>query len=120
LNVRKGSITSLLTRVIFCDTHPIPSFRKVHLFDIDVPGGIRFKESDTLSAGDSFTFFQTDYGTFGVGICYDLRFPEYSQILSLQKGDIGESENERTRDTERQRETERNANWSSLVKLNRM
>ena len=61
-------------------------FRKVHLFDIDVPGGIRFKESDTLSAGDAFTFFKTDYGTFGVGICYDLRFPEYSQILSLQKG----------------------------------
>ena len=43
--------------------------RKVHLFDIDVPGGIRFKESDTLSPGDVLTSFVAgDLGTVGVGI----------------------------------------------------
>ena len=43
--------------------------RKVHLFDIDVPGGIRFKESDTLSPGDVMTSFVAgDLGTVGVGI----------------------------------------------------
>lgn len=30
-------------------------YRKMHLFDIDIPGGITFKESDTLSAGNSLT-----------------------------------------------------------------
>jgi omega-amidase len=46
--------------------------RKVHLFDIDVPGGIRFIESETLSAGDGATYFDVDtemgLGRIGVGI----------------------------------------------------
>lgn len=50
--------------------------RKTHLFDIDIPGKITFKESDTLTAGESLTCVKTKYGTIGVGICYDLRFPE--------------------------------------------
>jgi len=58
---------------------------KVHLFDIDVPGGIRFQESDTLSAGQGVTHFSTPFGTIGVGICYDIRFPEYAMLLQ-QKG----------------------------------
>lgn len=44
--------------------------RKVHMFDIDVPGGITFRESDTLSPGDSLTVFDggNDFGMVGVGI----------------------------------------------------
>ncbi|KAL7471420.1 hypothetical protein ACHAXS_012482 [Conticribra weissflogii] len=57
--------------------------RKVHLFDVDVPGGIRFKESETLSAGDGVTFFDVEgLGRIGVGICYDIRFPEYALLLT--------------------------------------
>ena len=48
--------------------------RKVHLFDIDVPGKITFRESDTLTGGDSMTLFDTPWGRVGVGICYDIRF----------------------------------------------
>ena len=55
--------------------------RKVHLFDIDVPGGIRFKESDTLSPGETVSYFSTPNGNIGVGICYDIRFPEYAMLL---------------------------------------
>ncbi len=58
--------------------------RKMHLFDIDVPGKITFKESDTLSAGESFTTFDTPYGRVGVGICYDLRFPEQSMLMRAE------------------------------------
>jgi omega-amidase len=58
--------------------------RKVHLFDIDVPGRITFKESDTLSAGNSVTVFDTPYCKIGVGICYDIRFPELSMLMSRQ------------------------------------
>ncbi|KAJ4943201.1 hypothetical protein JOQ06_006068 [Pogonophryne albipinna] len=43
--------------------------RKIHLFDIDVPGKIRFQESETL---------------MGVGICYDIRFAELAQLYSRQ------------------------------------
>ena len=44
--------------------------RKVHLFDIDVPGGITFFESDTLSPGDTMTVFDggDTFGMVGVGI----------------------------------------------------
>jgi predicted amidohydrolase len=53
---------------------------QVHLFDIDIPGGIRFKESETLSAGSKLTVFNTDVCKIGIGICYDMRFVEMAQI----------------------------------------
>ncbi|NXS53195.1 NIT2 amidase, partial [Brachypteracias leptosomus] len=62
--------------------------RKVHLFDIDVPGKIQFKESETLSPGNSFSMFDTPYCKVGVGICYDIRFAEMAQIYG-QKGEAG-------------------------------
>jgi omega-amidase len=55
--------------------------RKVHLFDIDVPGRIRFKESDALTGGASATVVNTPWGGIGVGICYDIRFPELATIM---------------------------------------
>eukprot|EP01025_Chloroclados_australasicus_P055325 TRINITY_DN6680_c0_g1_i1.p3 TRINITY_DN6680_c0_g1~~TRINITY_DN6680_c0_g1_i1.p3 ORF type:complete len:285 (-),score=26.61 TRINITY_DN6680_c0_g1_i1:1047-1793(-) len=54
--------------------------RKLHLFDIDIPGKITFKESDTLTAGESGTIVDTEIARIGVGICYDIRFPELSMI----------------------------------------
>ena len=52
----------------------LAKFRKIHLFDIDIPGGITFKESDSLSAGDSLAIFDVKDFKIGVGICYDIRF----------------------------------------------
>ncbi|KAJ2083534.1 Omega-amidase nit3 [Coemansia sp. RSA 988] len=56
--------------------------RKVHLFDIDFPGKIVFKESEVLRAGDTLTEFGTPWGRFGIGICYDIRFPEMAMIAA--------------------------------------
>ena len=50
--------------------------RKIHLFDIDVTGGQYFRESDTLSAGNAVTTFETEFCTVGLCICFDIRFPE--------------------------------------------
>ncbi|KAJ3189353.1 hypothetical protein HDU85_002982 [Gaertneriomyces sp. JEL0708] len=61
--------------------------RKVHLFDIDVPGKIRFQESEVLHPGSTMTHFQTEWGKIGVGICYDIRFPELAMIAA-RKGCI--------------------------------
>lgn len=58
--------------------------RKIHLFDIDVKGGIRFMESDTLTAGEDITVLDTEYCKIGVAICYDVRFPELSRKMALQ------------------------------------
>lgn len=61
----------------------IAKHRKVHLFDIDIPNGITFKESITLTGGNKATVFKMgDFGNVGLGICYDIRFPELAQIAS--------------------------------------
>ncbi|KAJ7135041.1 carbon-nitrogen hydrolase [Mycena crocata] len=58
--------------------------RKVHLFDIDIPGKITFKESETLTGGTSTNFFDTEFARIGLGICYDVRFPELAMISARQ------------------------------------
>ncbi|OAQ70692.1 nitrilase family protein (Nit3) [Pochonia chlamydosporia 170] len=57
--------------------------RKVHLFDIDIPGKITFKESEVLSPGNKVTLVDLpEYGTIAVAICYDVRFPELAMIAA--------------------------------------
>ena len=48
--------------------------------------GIRFMESDVLTAGASVTTFKTPFATFGVGICYDLRFPQLATLMADHHG----------------------------------
>lgn len=51
--------------------------RKAHMFDIDVKGGQRFFESETLTAGEGAAVFDTPWGRFGLCICFDIRFPGF-------------------------------------------
>lgn len=60
----------------------IAKHRKVHLFDIDIPGKIKFIESETLSPGNNFSYFDTPLCRIGIGICYDIRFAEMAQIYA--------------------------------------
>ncbi len=62
--------------------------RKIHLFDINIPGKITFKESDTLLPGEKPTIVKINKIKIGVGICYDIRFPELSRIMTLQGAQI--------------------------------
>jgi predicted amidohydrolase len=55
----------------------------VHLFDIDIPGKITFRESAVLSPGDSITVVDLPgYGRISVAICYDIRFPELAAVAA--------------------------------------
>jgi len=55
----------------------------VHLFDIDIPGKITFRESDVLSPGNKVTIVDLpEYGKIGIAICYDIRFPELATIAA--------------------------------------
>ncbi|KAI0179324.1 carbon-nitrogen hydrolase [Hypoxylon sp. FL1284] len=61
----------------------LASHRKVHLFDIDIPGGITFRESDVLDPGNKVTLVDLPgYGRVAVAICYDVRFPELATIAA--------------------------------------
>lgn len=66
------------------DGKQLAKHRKAHLFDIDVEGGQRFKESETLSPGNAITTFQTRFGTMGLCICFDLRFQELARCMCLR------------------------------------
>jgi predicted amidohydrolase len=61
----------------------IGTYRKIHLYDVDVPGGVYYKESDTIIPGDSITAIKTELAQFGLAICYDIRFPELFRKLCL-------------------------------------
>ncbi|XP_059633196.1 omega-amidase, chloroplastic-like isoform X2 [Cornus florida] len=58
--------------------------RKIHLFDIDIPGQMTFKESKTLTAGETPTIVDTDVGRIGIGICYDIRFLELATLYAAR------------------------------------
>ncbi|MBQ1409954.1 MAG: carbon-nitrogen hydrolase family protein [Oscillospiraceae bacterium] len=55
--------------------------RKMHLFDIQITGGQHFLESQTLTAGNEVTVFDTEFCRMGLCICYDLRFPELARLM---------------------------------------
>lgn len=83
---REGSKVYNTTFVFGPDGGLIAKHRKTHLFDIDIPGKITFRESDTLTPGDAApTVFDTPFGKVGLAICYDMRFPEMA-ILAQQAG----------------------------------
>lgn len=56
---------------------PIARHRKAHLFDVNVEGGQKFRESETLSAGEAATVFDTPFGRAGVCVCFDIRFSNF-------------------------------------------
>jgi len=60
----------------------LSKYRKLHLFDIDVPGKITFKESESLTAGSTPLILDSEYCKIGVGICYDVRFGELARLYA--------------------------------------
>lgn len=66
------------------DGTEIGNHRKVHLFDINVPGGQQFMESKTFTAGSKITVVDTEFGKLGIAICFDIRFPELSRAMALE------------------------------------
>ena len=64
-------------------------YAKVHLFDVEIPGGPVMKESNSTEPGKEIVPpFETPVGKLGSMICFDLRFPEISLALKRQKADV--------------------------------
>lgn len=62
--------------------------RKIHLFDINLPGKVAVRESDTLHAGDTITVVKHDKLCFGLMICYDCRFTELGRAAVLEGAEV--------------------------------
>jgi deaminated glutathione amidase len=66
------------------DGRTIAAYRKVHLFDIDLPGMEHLKESKAVLPGDAVVVADAPFGRIGLSICYDVRFPELYRRLSRE------------------------------------
>lgn len=83
---RAGASKALNTSVhVGSDGEINAVYRKIHLFDVEV-GDVVYRESDAADAGDEIVTTATRRGgvELGLGICYDLRFPELFRILALR------------------------------------
>jgi nitrilase len=64
------------------DGNASPVYRKIHLFDVDLPRrDERYRESATMDFGDEYVVVPSPLGQLGLSICYDLRFPELYRRL---------------------------------------
>lgn len=59
----------------------IARYRKMHLFDVEVPGGVVYRESDSVTRGEDIVTYKVGDVTVGCAICYDIRFPELFRAL---------------------------------------
>lgn len=58
-------------------------YDKIHLFDVEVKGDQKYLESNNVQAGSKVVAADTPWGTLGLSICYDIRFPElYRQLAN--------------------------------------
>ncbi len=62
--------------------------RKMHLFDVDLPGGVSFHESDILTGGNEITVADVLGLRLGLAVCYDVRFPELFRLMALAGADL--------------------------------
>ncbi len=57
-------------------------YDKIHLFDVDLPSGETYRESNTVAGGDRAVLAKTPWGRMGLTVCYDLRFPQLYRKLA--------------------------------------
>jgi predicted amidohydrolase len=59
----------------------VARYDKLHVFDVDLANGERYRESATIRPGDGATVADTPWGRLGMSVCYDVRFPHlYRQL----------------------------------------
>ncbi|MCR4347030.1 MAG: carbon-nitrogen hydrolase family protein [Sulfuricaulis sp.] len=63
----------------------VARYDKIHLFDVQLDNGEKYKESNNFEPGENIVVVETPYGKLGLAVCYDLRFPELFRRL-LEKG----------------------------------
>jgi predicted amidohydrolase len=63
-------------------------YDKMHLFDVDLPNGDRYRESASFLSGSRVQLADLAWGRLGLTICYDLRFPQLHAALALAGADV--------------------------------
>jgi len=66
----------------------VARYRKLHLYDVSIPGKVEFKESATTAPGSEIVTADIDGHTAGLSLCYDIRFPELYRELASRGAEI--------------------------------
>lgn len=70
------------------DGGTIAMYDKIHMFDVDLPNGDKYRESDTNQPGDKMVLAEASGTKIGLTICYDVRFPHLYRGLAKQGATI--------------------------------
>ena len=84
-------------------------YDKIHMFDVDLPDGETYRESDTYRPGAETCVAPTPWGGLGMTVCYDVRFPALYRMLAKAGADFIAVPSAFTRQTGR-------AHWSVLLR----
>lgn len=69
--------------VLIDDTGAVAAtYDKLHVYDVDLPTGERWRESASVRPGDTAVVADTPWGRLGLTICYDIRFPHLHRALA--------------------------------------
>ena len=60
----------------------VAAYDKIHMFDVDLPTGERYRESEAFQPGGRAVVAETPWGGLGMTVCYDLRFPQLYRALA--------------------------------------
>ena len=82
LAVRNGDKIANRAFLIDADGAITASYDKVHLYDVDLPNGERWRESSTYTGGACAVVADTPWAPIGIAICYDIRFPALFRALA--------------------------------------
>jgi len=63
-------------------------YDKIHLFDVDLPTGESWRESNAYAPGDRSVIATTPWAKLGLSICYDMRFPDLYRALTNAGAEI--------------------------------
>ena len=63
-------------------------YDKIHLFDVNLPSGETYRESNTVAPGDDAVVASLPWARIGLSVCYDLRFPQLYRALAKAGAEI--------------------------------
>ncbi|MGC2412456.1 MAG: carbon-nitrogen hydrolase family protein [Stellaceae bacterium] len=86
----EASETRLANRSFLIDAAGgvVARYDKIHMFDIDLPGGESYRESNAYRPGGQTVVAETPWGRLGMSVCYDVRFPYLYRALAQAGADF--------------------------------
>lgn len=88
LAIRNGDKVANRAFLIGSDGEILAAYDKLHLYDVDLPNGERWRESATYTGGACAVVAEMPWAAIGLGICYDIRFPALFRALAESGADV--------------------------------